>query len=208
MKRICFLLCLGLGFSWVCSADKKPKQPDAPPATPPADAAAHSAGAPAVDSKAYIIGAEDSLLIRVWDSAQVSGQVSVRPDGKISLPLIGEVQAAGLTPEKLAAGITEALNKYMTHPDVSVSVLEIRSKKYFISGEGVQKTGSFSLLMPTTVSEALVNAGGFKDFAKTKGIIIIRGNQRFHFNYKDVVIHGKHREQNILIEPGDQIIVP
>jgi polysaccharide export outer membrane protein len=210
MKRSCLLLCwmLALPFSSSYAAKQpKSKQTTGTPAKPPSDPAAHATGTPAVDTKTYIIGAEDSLFIRVWDSAQVSGPVTVRPDGKVSLLLIGEVQAAGMTPEQLAGKITEALNKYMTHPDVSVAVTQINSKKYFISGE-VGKPGAFPLLVPTTVSEALVNAGGFKDFAKTKDIVIIRGNQRFHFNYKDVVIHGKHREQNILLEPGDQIIVP
>lgn len=162
-------------------------------------------GAP-VDPKLYIIGPEDSLLIRVWREPDLSGQVTVRPDGKISLQLLNELHAAGLTPEQLAKNIAEGLGKYMTHPEVSVAVQEVHSKKYFIIGE-VQKTGAYPLTVPTTILEALVNAGGFRDFANTKKIIVIRGAKRFNFNYKDV-IKGKHMEQNVLLESGDQVIVP
>ena len=120
--------------------------------------------------------------------------------------LVGELQAATLTPEKLSSSVTEALSKSIKTPDVTVAVQQVNSKKYFIMGE-VQKTGSFSLVVPTTALEALVNAGGFRDFAKKNKIVIIRGANRFNFNYNDV-IKGKHREQNIQLEPGDQIIVP
>jgi polysaccharide export outer membrane protein len=166
--------------------------------------AAHAAGAP-VDAKTYIIGSEDILVIRVWNEPQLSGTYNVRPDGKISMSLINEIVAAGLTPEKLAAVITEGLDKFMQHPEVSVSVSSVNSKKYFIMGE-VNKTGSFPLLVPTTVMEALVNAGGFRDFAKKSDIIIIRGSQRHHFNFNNVM-KGKDTKDNILLEPGDQIIV-
>ena len=184
------------------------KQPKAKPsgAKAPTDTEAHAAGAPSTDTKSYIIGAEDILFIQVWDNAQLTGPRTVRPDGKISLPLAGELQAAGLTPEKVGANLAEALTKVMVHPDVTVTVQQINSKKYFISGE-VSKTGAFPLLVPTKVSEALVNAGGFRDFAKKSKILIIRGSQRFYFNYNDVVIHGKHLETDILIEPGDLIII-
>ncbi len=175
-------------------------------ATTPADAAAHASGAPGVDAKTYVIGAEDVLFIRVWNEAQLTQAYIVRPDGKISMPLVGELQAATLTPEKLAASVTEALSKTIIHPDVTVSVQQVNSKKYFIMGE-VQKTGSFALVVPTTVLEALVNAGGFRDFAKKNKIVVIRGANRYNFNYNDV-IKGKHREENIQLEPGDQIIVP
>jgi polysaccharide biosynthesis/export protein len=183
-----------------------------PQATPPAGQPAPPASVPpasvpsVVDTKTYVIGAEDVLRVLVWREPDLSGTFSVRPDGKISLPLVNEVQAAGLTPEKLSTTIGQGLMKYMTHPEVSVAVQQVMSKKYFIMGE-VQKTGSFPLLIPTTVLEALVNAGGFRDFANTKKITIMRGTQRFYFNYKEV-IKGKNREQNILLETGDQIIVP
>jgi len=208
MKKTSLLLLSAViltNYSW---ADKGPKQPKPQGATAtktPDDAAAHAAGAP-VNAKTYVIGAEDVLFIKVWNEAQLTAAYIVRPDGKISMPLAGEITAAGLTPEKLGADITEALSKSINHPDVSVSIQQVNSKKYFIMGE-VQKTGSFPLLIPTTVMEALVNAGGFRDFAKKSGIIVIRGSQRFKFNYNNVY-KGKNREQNILLEPGDQIVVP
>jgi polysaccharide biosynthesis/export protein len=203
MKKISFLLVSAavVSISW---AEKQPK-PSKDPAKPSADAAAHAAGAP-INVKTYIIGAEDILLIKVWNEGQLTATYTVRPDGKISMPLVGEIAAAGLTPEKLGTDITEDLSKSINHPDVTVSLQQVNSKKYFIMGE-VQKTGAFPLLIPTTVLEALVNAGGFRDFAKKSNIVIIRGAQRFKFNYNDVY-KGKKREQNILLEPGDQIVVP
>ncbi len=159
-----------------------------------------------VDPKAYIIGAEDLLSIRVWREPENSGQFVVRPDGKISVPLIGEVQAAGLTPEKLGESIAAGLQKVMVHPEVTVGVERVNSKKYFIQGE-VNKPGSYPLVIDTTVLEALVNAGGFREFANTKKIVILRGGERLRFNYHEVT-HGKKMEQNILVKPGDQIIVP
>jgi len=159
-----------------------------------------------MDSKTYVIGAEDVLFLKVWNEAQLTGAIIVRPDGKISLPLIGELQAAGLTPEKLGTSITEGLSKFLTHPDVTISVQQVNSKKYFIIGE-VQKTGAFPLVVPTTVLEALVQAGGFRDFAKTGSIVILRRGERLKFNYKNV-IKGKNSDQNIQLEAGDQIVVP
>jgi polysaccharide export outer membrane protein len=203
MKTVIVALLSLLVLSDISLAEKQPKSKSAN-ASSPSEPAVPAAGAP-VDAKTYIIGAEDLLLITVWNEPQLSRVYNVRPDGKISMPLVTEVVASGLTPEKLAANITEGLTKFMQHPEVSVSVQQVLSKKYFIMGE-VQKTGSFPLLIPTTVLEALVNAGGFKDFAKTKDIVVIRGTQRFKFNYNNVV-KGKDRQQNILLEPGDQIIV-
>jgi polysaccharide export outer membrane protein len=159
-----------------------------------------------VDPKTYKIGAEDVILVRVWREPELSGQFPVRPDGRISLPLVNEVVAEGLTPEQLSDTIAKGLSRYMTQPEVSVAVQQVNSKKYFIIGE-VQKPGSYPLTVPTTVLEALVNAGGFRDFANTKKIIIMRKGQRLKFNYKEV-IGGKKMEQNIGLESGDQIIVP
>src|SRR5438105_221613 len=154
MQKISFLLVSALVLSSISPAAKQPKPPKQQAATPaksPEDAAAHASGAP-VNVKTYIIGAEDVLLIKVWNEPQLTSAYVVRPDGKISMPLAGEIVAAGLTPEKLSADITEALSKSIKQPDVSVSVNQVNSKKYFIMGE-VQKTGSFPLLIPTTVLE-------------------------------------------------------
>lgn len=162
-------------------------------------------GAP-VDPKTYVIGPEDLLVVRVWREAELSGEFPVRPDGRISLPLVNEIQAAGLTPEQLKAAVEKGLSRYMTQPEVSVAVRQVNSKKYFIIGE-VQKPGSYPLTVPTSVLEALVNAGGFRDFANPKKIVILRGGERLKFNYKEV-ISGKKMDQNIRLESGDQIIVP
>jgi polysaccharide export outer membrane protein len=131
----------------------------------------------------------------------------VRPDGRISMPLIGELTANGLTVNQLELAIADLLKKndLIKTPQVTVQVTQINSKKYFIQGE-VLRQGAFPLVVPTTVLEALVNAG-FKDFANVKKIEIIRGTERLRFNYKDV-IHGRHMEQNIMLKPGDMIIVP
>jgi len=188
------------------AAQTVPDKPDpAKAATQPADAQPATA-APLVDPKAYLIGAEDVISIHVWHEPENSGQFVVRPDGKVSVPLVGEIQAAGLTPERLSLNITESLRKIMVHPDVTVGVERVNSKKYYIQGE-VNKPGSYPLMIDTTVLEALVNAGGFRDFANSKKIVILRGSERLKFNYREVT-HGKKMEQNILVRPGDQIIVP
>jgi polysaccharide export outer membrane protein len=176
----------------------------------PAQVSKPDAGAPAttgaaVDPKSYHIGPEDILIIQVWREPDFSRQVGVRPDGKITMPLIGELQAGGLTPVELGAELAKSLNKYINTPDVSVSVAQVNSKKYYINGE-VMRTGAFALAVPTTVMEALSQAGGFKEFANKKKIKILRGGKPLYFNYNEVV-KGKHLEQNILLEPGDFVIV-
>jgi len=173
---------------------------------PPQPVEAKPVAAPPVDPKAYLIGAEDVISIRVWKEPENSGQYVVRPDGKISIPLIGEVQAAGLTPFALSASIAAGLEKVMVHPEVTVGVEKVNSKKYYIQGE-VNKPGSYPLVIDTTVLEALVNAGGFREFANSKKIVVLRGSERLKFNYKEVT-KGKKMEQNILVKNGDQIIVP
>ena len=159
----------------------------------------------AVDPNKYIIGPEDILRILVWREPDLSGIYAVRPDGKITMPLIGELQAAGLTPEQLKKSLMEALLKYINNPDVTVMVQDVRSKKYYLDGE-VNRPGLFPLVTPTTVLEALSNAGGFKEFANQKKIRILRHGAILKFNYKEVT-NGKHMEQNIYVENGDHIIV-
>jgi polysaccharide biosynthesis/export protein len=192
-------------------------QAPAPPAATPAPASQQAAPAtateskpaavvPKIDPKAYVIGPEDVISVNVWREPANSGQFVVRPDGRIAIPLVGEIQAAGLTPERLSAAIAEGLQKVMTHPEVTVGVERVNSKKYFIQGE-INRPGAYSLAVPTSVLEALVNAGGFRDFANTKKIVILRGTERLKFNYREVS-KGKNMEQNIPLMPGDQIIVP
>jgi polysaccharide export outer membrane protein len=191
-----------------------PAQPGVP--TPPA-AGADETSLPKIPAEtatvktnddSYVIGPEDILQITVWADARLSGAFLVRSDGRISMNLIGEVVANGKTPAKLSKEIEELLKgkEILRRPQVNVQVTAINSKKYSINGE-VSKPGSFPLVVPTTVLEALVNAGGFKDFANKKKIEIIRGQERLRFNWNEVV-KGKKTQQNILLQPGDIIIVP
>ena len=171
---------------------------DASPATKPHDAA-------------YKIGSSDVLAITVWKEPEVSRSIPVRPDGKISLPLVGELQAAGRTPLQLEQDISGKLKAYITNPDVNVMVQQINSEKFNVLGR-VAHSGSFPLSSDTTVLDAIATAGGFLDFAKETGIYVLRstpggGQTRLAFNYKDV-IKGKHPERNIKLQPGDTVVVP
>jgi len=179
----------------------KPQSPQ--PSNPPGTSENSPA---AVDPNKYLIGAEDALFIKVWREPDYSGPAFVRPDGKITMPLIGEVQAGGLTPIQLTKSITESLTKLINNPDVTVFVTEVRSKKYYIDGE-VNRSGSFPLITATTILEALTNASGFREFSNPKKITILRGKKILKFNYKEVIA-GKHMEQNVFVESGDHIHVP
>ncbi len=176
--------------------------------TPPPGGSQTSPDSPglAIDTHKYIIGAEDVLGILVWREPEVSRVVVVRPDGKISMPMIGEVQAAGLSPVDLGNNLVQALTKFIRGPEVLVSVQAVNSKKYYIDGQ-VSRPGEYRLITPTTILEALSQAGGFRDFANMKKIRVLRGATTLKFNYKDVS-HGKHMEENIFVQSGDHIIVP
>jgi polysaccharide export outer membrane protein len=160
-----------------------------------------------VDEKTFVIGPEDQIHVEVWGDQRIGGPVLVRPDGKISLSLVGDVQAAGRTPAELANDVTEVLRQkeLLKRPQVTVKILVVNSKKYSINGE-VMKTGAFPLVVPTRVMDALVNAGGFRDFANKKDIVILRGQERLKFNWNEVV-KGKKTEQNVFLQHGDIIIV-
>jgi polysaccharide biosynthesis/export protein len=166
---------------------------------------------PKAHDASYVIGNSDVLAITVWKEPDVSRSIPVRPDGKISLPLVGEIQAAGRTPLQLEEEIAAKLQTYINKPDVTVIVQEINSEKFNILVR-VIKPGSYPLSGAATVLDAIATAGGFQDFAKQKSIYILRsspagGQSRMLFNYKDV-IKGKHPEQNIKLEPRDTIVVP
>jgi polysaccharide export outer membrane protein len=186
--------------------------PQAPPRTEAEKPAPKTAEIPVqglaapVDPNTYIIGSEDVLSVRVWRENDLSVGVVVRPDGKITIPLAGDVQAAGLTPTQLAAKITEAYSKFLNRPEVSVSVQQVQSRRYFITGK-VVRPGAVPLVTPTTVLDAITMAGGLQDFAKKSKIVIMRGKERLKFNYNEV-IKGKKVEQNINLQPGDYIVVP
>jgi polysaccharide export outer membrane protein len=159
----------------------------------------------------YVIGPADVLAINVWKDTELSRTVPVRPDGKISLPLIGELQVSGLTALKVQRMVTERLKEYISNPEVSVIVQDVKSRTYVVLGK-VAKPGSFELGKPTTVLEAIAIAGGFLDFAKPSKIYIIRptGNdssETLHFDYKKV-IKGRNPEQNVELKSGDTIVVP
>lgn len=159
----------------------------------------------------YVIGDDDVLSINVWKEPEISKQIPVRSDGKISLPLVGEVQAAGRTPPQLEQEITTRLKGYITDPQVTVIVEQMNSQKYNIFGQ-VGKPGSYPLIAGITIVDALANAGGLKDFAKKKSIYVLRqnpggGETKIPFNY-DKFIKGKDVIQNIQIKPHDTIVVP
>ena len=207
-----------------------PNAPATPPPTPaPAPPAQGGTKPPAVQAQApagaqaqtvpttgiqpppgYIIGARDVLSVIFWRDKDMSADVSVRPDGMISLPLINEVKAEGLTPDQLRDQIAQRAARYIADPTVSIVVREINSRQVFITGE-VNKPGAYSLMMPTSVMQLISLAGGLREYAKTKDIVILRtesGKQTaIPFNYKDVM-NRKKLTQNILLQPGDTVIVP
>ena len=200
--------CFFVAFLAFPAQERQTTRQDAPPQQPRSadEEALKKAVGAAVDPKSYIIGPEDILSIRVWREPDLSGPVGVRPDGKISLPLVGEIQAGGLTPDQLAEKLKQAFSKDLTNPEVMVQVATVNSKKYFITGE-VNRPGSYPLVLPTTILEAIAIAGGFRDWAVKKSILILRGPKRYRFNYTEVV-KGKNLTQNVLLENGDHIIVP
>jgi polysaccharide export outer membrane protein len=169
-----------------------------------------TAASRAGEDPAYKIGPQDLLKIDVWKEEQLTRTVPVRPDGKITLPLLKDVQAAGLTPMELASVISDQLKKYITNPQVTVSVTEINSRRVYVTGE-VSKSGAYALLPHMTVLQALSSSGGFTQFARVKNIYVLRtenGKQvKMPFNYKEAV-SGKNPEQNIELLPGDVIVVP
>ncbi len=171
---------------------------------------AKPAAVAATTDPAYVIGPEDMLDVNVWKEPDVTRVVPVRPDGKITLPLINDVQAAGSTPQQLASTVTEKLRKFLTEPQVTVIVTAINSQRVFVIGE-VLRAGAFPLVPGTTVLQALANAGGFTTFANVKKIHVMRmvdgKSTELPFNYREV-IKGDNPEQNIKLQPGDTVVVP
>ena len=157
----------------------------------------------------YVIGADDTLHISVWKEPDLTETLPVRPDGKISMPLLNDITAAGLTPLQLRDTITERLKKYIADPRVTVVVTGMNSRRVFATGE-VTHTGPMTLLPHMTMLQALAQAG-FTQFANPKAIYLLRNEngkqQKLPFNYKEVV-KGNHPEQNIELKPGDTIVVP
>jgi polysaccharide export outer membrane protein len=203
MRRIeCWI---GLALLAVSSAAAAGQQAGKAPAT--GGTGAPSAAAKSTDPN-YVIGPQDVLDISVWKEEQLTKTVPVRPDGKISMPLLNDVQAAGLTPTQLAGQITESLKKFVTDPQVTIIVREINSQRVYMLGE-VARAGAYPLLPNMTVLQALSSAGGFTQFANVKKIYVLRvengKQQKFPFNYKHAL---ESPDENILLKAGDTIVVP
>jgi polysaccharide biosynthesis/export protein len=211
-KARIFAICLAFGAA-AASAYAEPQNAGTAPAA--SNTAARPAGAPALPAgvsppSGYLIGPDDQLSIVYWREKDLSADVVVRPDGLISLPLLNDVQASGLTPEQLRAAITEGATKFVEEPTVSVVVKAINSRKVFITGQ-VAKPGNYPIGGPTTVLQLIATAGGIGEYAdKGKVSIVRRENGKdhsFRFNYEDVM-KGKNLSQNIELKPGDTVIVP
>jgi polysaccharide export outer membrane protein len=197
--------------------DAPAQQPPAVPAQPtvatePTQSNTDASGTPLPAD--YVIGPNDVLTIRYWREETMSAEVAVRPDGKISLPLLNDVQASGLTPDALRVRIVEAASRFVESPVVSVNVKEIKSRKVFITGM-VSKPGEYPLVAPTSVIQLIAIAGGLLEFSDSENIMVIRPSQKnfrgdpfaFRVNYKDIT-RRRNLQQNIELKPGDTVVVP
>jgi len=193
----CFVLAAGAALAQAAGAAAAGVNDDRKPGATPAGVEAD-----------YHLGAGDKLRIEVYKDAQLSQSVQIRPDGKITLPLVGDVVATGMTPIELRESLTKSLTEYITNPTVTVIVVEAESAHAFVMGE-VAHPGAVQLHGPTTIMQALAMAGGFKDFANTKNIKVLRprgtGTETLHFNYKDA-IDGDAKP--FYLKSGDTVIVP
>jgi polysaccharide export outer membrane protein len=195
-----------------------------PPATPPATPRPGSAPAPAPAQPpatkptdggvslppGYVIGTEDTLIVNFWREKEMSAEVVVRPDGKISLPLLNDIQAAGLTPDQLREQLVKAAAKFVADANATVVVKEIKSRNVYITGQ-VTKGGAFALTGEITILQLIALAGGVLEYADSKNIVLTRNEngapKYYKFNYKDVM-KGKNVQQNLVLKPGDTVIVP
>jgi polysaccharide export outer membrane protein len=179
----------------------------APPVVPPAPTVPTMAAGTAAD--AYVIGASDVLTVTVWKEPTLSGSILVRPDGMISLPLLGDVQASGLTPLQLADQIATKLKKFIQDPNVSVVISQIHSKVIYLLGE-VGKKGPIEMTPGMTLLEAIASAGGVTDYANTKKIYILRDeagkHQKIPVHYKEALKGDSTLD--LVLKPGDTIVVP
>jgi polysaccharide export outer membrane protein len=161
----------------------------------------------AAEVQPYTIGPADVLQINVWKEPDLSRDVTVRFDGMVTVPLVGDVEAAGQTPGKLAETLARSLEKFIEVPRVTVAVSQANSARFYVVGQ-VGKSGEFPLSGRTTVLQGLALAGGFKEFAKPDGIVIVRQDQTVvPVNYKRIA-DGKDVSQNVVLAPGDTIVVP
>jgi polysaccharide export outer membrane protein len=160
--------------------------------------------------KDYVIGSDDVLDVSVWKEQELTRTLQVRPDGKISMPLLGDVQAAGLTPSQLAQTVSERLKKFLTAPQVTVILTQINSQRVYVTGE-VTRPGAYPVLPGMTILQAITSAGGLTQFANGKKIFLMRDENRVQakhpFNYKEV-LDGRKAEENLQVKAGDTIVVP
>ncbi|MGB9122172.1 MAG: polysaccharide biosynthesis/export family protein [Candidatus Angelobacter sp.] len=207
---------LAVALSWVAgagslvsqtqTANLKSPDPSAADVTKSADTSRPAEVVPA----GYVVGDSDIIRVNVWKEPEVSQTAVVRTDGNISLPLINEVKVSGMTPIQIQNMVAEKLKGFLNNPQVTVTVIEIRSKRAFITGE-VARPGTYSLNAQTTILQLIAQAGGFTPFAKKDSIVVLRtedGRQsRLKFKYNEVV-QGKKTDQNIALHPGDTVVVP
>ena len=207
-KSIASLIAIAIAAPVFAQAQKPAVSAQSVP--PAAAAAAAPRTTDPVVQPGYVIGPDDVLSIVFWKDKDMSAEAQVRPDGRIALPLINEVQAAGLTPDQLREKITDESKKFLEDASVTVVVRQINSRKAFITGE-VNKPGTYPLTSPTTVMQLIAMAGGLREYADSKKIVIMRSEngkqKRLPFNYKDI-IDGKNLEQNVELKPGDTVVVP
>jgi polysaccharide export outer membrane protein len=165
---------------------------------------------PTKAGKDYVIGADDVLDVSVWKEQELTRSLQVRPDGKISMPLVGDVQAAGLTPGQLAQSVSEKLKKYLTAPQVTVILTQINSQRVYVTGE-VTRPGAYPVLPGMTILQAISSAGGLTQFANGKKIFLMRDENhiqtKYPFSYKEV-LDGRKAEENRPVKAGDTIVVP
>ena len=195
----------------VIAGQQTAQGPKAPPTAAPNGAKPTAPALPAVAvvPPGYVIGVDDVLAVLFWREKDLSGDVVVRPDGKITLPLLNDVQAAGLTPEDLRVALTTAATKYVAEPNVTVVVRQINSRRVFITGQ-IGKPGPYTVTPGLTVMQLIALAGGLTEFADSKNIIIMRTENgkplAYRFNYKEV-LDRKKLQQNIELKPGDTVVV-
>jgi polysaccharide export outer membrane protein len=192
----------------VAAQTQRPAQP--PPAAKATAAAPQDAGPRVPVDPGFTIGPDDVLGVLVWKDPEMSGDVTVRPDGMITLPLVRDIKASGLTPTELAERIQAAVREYVTDASVTVVVRQMNSRKVFITGE-VAKPGAYPLTSSMTVMQLIAVAGGLTEFAEAKSISVMRveggRTKTFPFDYKNVA-GGKKPEQNVVLKPGDTVVVP
>jgi polysaccharide biosynthesis/export protein len=208
--RLCAIL-LVLGLSAIIAQAQKVAASDSKTIKPPGEG--YSSVVTAADllaeSSQFALGVADVIRVNVWKNTDLSQTVTVGPDGFVSLPLLGDIHVAGMTANQLAQSLSSRLTAYVVSAEVTVSVVEIRSRQVFVMGQ-VAKPGQYSLVAPITVLQLIAEAGGLSTFAKRKDIFVLRGTkgnvQRLKFNYINA-IHGDVH-QNIDLQPGDTVVVP